>query len=92
MLNDLLMALKGIENGVFQIVESPMGKRFVYLKRSNSNTFAAQGEIDVINKLLVYGTQRMKIQDYIDETDEVITNIPFLSLRFILRMMCIFLC
>lgn len=80
MLNDLLMALKGIENGVFQIVESPMGKRFVYLKRSNSNTFAAQGEIDVINKLLVYGTQRMKIQDYIDETDEVnnlVTNLLF---------------
>ena len=75
MLNDLLMALKGIENGVFQIVESPTGKRFVYLKRSNSNTFAAQGEIDVINKLLVYGTQRMKIQDYIDETDEVIRSL-----------------
>ena len=36
MLNDLLMALKGIENGVFQIVESPTGKRFVYLKRSNA--------------------------------------------------------
>jgi len=64
------MALKGMENGVFQLVESPVGKRFVYLKRSNSNIFAAQGEIDVINKLLVYGTQRMKIQDYIDETGE----------------------
>ena len=65
------MALKGIENGVFQVVESPTGKRFVYLKRSNANTFAAQGEIDLINKLLDYGTQRLKIQDYIEETEEV---------------------
>jgi hypothetical protein len=75
MLHDLLMALRGIPGGFFEVKASD-GVTFCAKSRQAYCVFIGNGEIDIVNKLLEFGTIRAKLAlavdgDAVDDTDDV---------------------
>jgi len=69
MLHDLLMALRGIPGGFFEVKASD-GVTFCAKSRGAYCVFIGNGEIDIVNKLLEFGTIRAKLALAVDGGDD----------------------